>query len=87
MNLTTSTQQTPPGPDPATSERDPMRNASSTLAAYLLFFGALAALLAHSWRRQRALEARLGDVERSLDKAGPPRRDPAQPLVRVAGHD
>jgi hypothetical protein len=51
--------------------QDPMRNFGFTVAAYAIFWAMLLGLVLASWRRQRAIESRLGDVERSLDKAGP----------------
>ncbi|HEU4409873.1 MAG TPA: hypothetical protein VFS43_31760 [Polyangiaceae bacterium] len=69
---------------------DPMRNAGYTTAAYLLFFATLGAVLWRSRRRQRAIEARLGRLERALadaPRAAPAAAGGAHPLVRAAGHD
>ncbi len=80
MNLLATTLQpdtTPSGAPRVTSfsagggEQDPMRNFGFTVSAYALIWVMLIGFWLLSWRRQRALEARLGEVERSLDKAGP----------------
>ena len=78
MNLLTTTLQpdtTPSGAPRVTafsagaSEQDPMRNFGFTVSAYALIWVMLVGFWLLSWRRQRALEARLGEVERSLEKA------------------
>jgi hypothetical protein len=83
MNLLTHTLQpdTTPSGAPRVTEfsagsagQDPMRNFGFTVTAYALIWAMLVGFWLLSWRRQRALEARLGEVERSLEKAG---REPA----------
>ncbi|HEU4532794.1 MAG TPA: hypothetical protein VFS00_01705 [Polyangiaceae bacterium] len=79
MNLLTTSLQPAetPGGAPrvtsfsATPDQDPMRNFGYTVSAYALIWIMLVGFWLLSWRRQRALEARLGEVERSLDKASP----------------
>lgn len=80
MNLLTTLLQpaTTPGGAPRVTEfsaeaagQDPMRTFGFTVTAYALIWVLLLAFWLISWRRQRALEARLGEVERSLQKASP----------------
>ena len=82
MNLLTTTLQpdtTPSGAPRVTgfsagdAAQDPMRNFGFTVSAYALIWAMLIGFWLLSWRRQRALEARLGEVELSLEKAAPAR--------------
>jgi hypothetical protein len=47
---------------------DPMRNFGFTIAAYAVLWAVLIGFLILSWRRQAALDARLGELESALQK-------------------
>lgn len=56
---------------------DPMRNFGYTVAAYAVLWAILLVFVFLSWRRQAALEARLGELESALGRANKSPRQPS----------
>jgi CcmD family protein len=51
-------------------DQDPMRNFGYTVAAYSVLWAILLGFVVLSWRRQAALDARIGELEAAVKAKG-----------------